>query len=79
MGQLTHDDVDYLVAEVRDELELMSSSRYRQVTRSEDSFVTWIREQVYRAARSIGLVISLPFRAVWEAIKGFFSGLFGDS
>lgn len=76
MGQLTHNDIDYLVEEVRDELELMSASRFRQVTKSEDSFVAWFRNQIYRAARAIGLVISLPFRVVWDAIRGFFDGLF---
>lgn len=77
MDQLTGEDIDYLIGEVRDELELMNASRYRQVTRSEDSFVAWVRNQIYSAARAIGLAISLPFRAVWDAIRGFFDGLFG--
>ncbi len=76
MGRISDDDINYIVDEVRDELGQLSSSRYRQVTRSEDSFIGWIRNQVYDIARSIGLIISAPFRAIWDAIRGFFDGLF---
>lgn len=77
MSELTNDDIDYLIGEVRNELEDLSESRRRQVTSSEESFVGWVRNQIYSAARAIGLAISLPFRAVWDAIRGFFDGLFG--
>lgn len=77
MSRISDDDMSYIVGELKDELGQLSTSRYRQVTRSEDSFIGWIRNQVYDIARSIGLIISAPFRAIWDAIRGLFDGLFG--
>jgi len=76
MNGLSQSNRDRLIDEVRNELEMLSRSRYRQVTRCEDSFVGWLRNQIYEIARAIGLVISLPFRALWDSIRGFFDGLF---
>jgi len=73
MSDLSENEKEYVLSEVRNELDRMSRARYRQIRASESSFVAWIRN----IARTIGEIISAPFRAIFAFIEGFIDGLLG--
>lgn len=77
MSQLSQEDIDSIIDDVRDELDSMSESERRSVTRSEESFVQWLRRKIRDAARFVGEVIALPFRIISDIIEAFLEGLFG--
>lgn len=73
MSALSEDEKDYVLAEVRSELDRMSRRRYEQIRASEGSFTAWVRN----IAHTIGRIISAPFRAIFAFLEGLFDGLFG--
>ena len=69
--ELTDDDMDYIIGEVRDQLSSMSRSQRRSVARTRDSFTNWLLNAIRASARTIGKIVAFPFRM----IEAFFEGL----
>lgn len=71
---LSSSEIDGIIDDVRDELESLSESEHRSVTRSEESFIQWLRRKIKDAARAIGRAVALPFRIIHDIIEGFLEG-----
>ena len=73
-SELTREDMDYIINEVRGQLTSMSQSERRSIARTRDSFRNWLLDAIRAIGRVIGKVISFPFRAIEAFFEGFGEG-----
>lgn len=70
-SELSEEDMDYIIGEVRGQLSSMSAAQRRSVARTRDSFTNWLLNAIRAIARTIGKIVAFPFRM----LEAFFEGL----
>lgn len=70
-------DREYLKRQMIDEIDSMHEAQLESIAATQNSFIRWCRETVYRIARAVGEIISAPFRLLDDFFTGLWTGLFG--
>jgi hypothetical protein len=73
---LSDNEIEDIIGDVKSELRSMSAAKQRTITRNRDSLLSWLYDTVRRVASLVGEIISAPFKAIVNAIAGFFEGFF---